>query len=59
MSDISIPWASAAARDRVQQIQAASEPGTAEDLERASRAARAHIDAMDVSGLVLTPAPTP
>ena len=53
MSDISIPWASAAARDRVQQIQAASEPGTAEDLERASRAVRAHIEAMDANGLVL------
>jgi glycine hydroxymethyltransferase len=53
MSDISIPWASEAARERVQQIQAASEPGTAEDLERASRAVQAHIEAMDDNGLVL------
>ena len=53
MSDISIPWASAAARERVQQIQTASEPGTAADLARACRAVHAHIDAMDTNGLVL------
>ena len=51
-ADISVPWASEAVRERVQQIQAGSEPGTAEDLERA-RAARAHIEAMDANGLVL------
>ena len=52
-ADISLPWASEAVRDRVQQIQAASEPGTAEDLERASRAVQTHIEAMDANGLVL------
>ena len=53
MSDISIPWATGAARERVLQIQAGSEPGTADDLERAARAVQAHVDAMDASGLVL------
>ena len=52
-ADISVPWASEAVRERVQQIQAATEPGTAEDLERASRAVQAHIEAMDANGLVL------
>lgn len=51
--DISIPWASEATRERIQQIQAASVPGTAEDLARASRAVEAHIEAMDVNGMVL------
>ncbi len=53
MSDISIPWASDAAQRRVREIQAGSEPGTAADLERASRAVDAHIRAMDGQGLVL------
>lgn len=51
--DISIPWASDAAQQRVRTIQAASEPGTPADLERASRAVDSHIRAMDGDGLVL------
>jgi glycine hydroxymethyltransferase len=51
--DISIPWASNAAQRRVQEIQATSELGTPADLERASRAVDAHIQAMDADGLVL------
>ena len=51
--DISIPWASDAAQRRVQEIQAASEPGTPADLERASRAVASHVRAMDDDGLVL------
>jgi glycine hydroxymethyltransferase len=50
---IAIPWASDAAQDRVLQIQAASEPGTAQDLERAHRAVLAHVRRMDGCGLVL------
>jgi glycine hydroxymethyltransferase len=53
MSDISIPWASQRAQARVRQIQAGSEPGTAADAERVTRAVRAHVRAMDEEGLVL------
>jgi glycine hydroxymethyltransferase len=51
--DISIPWATDAAQERVTQIQAGSEPGTAADLERAHRAVLAHRRRMDGCGLVL------
>lgn len=51
--DISIPWASDAAQERVLQIQASSEPGTRADLERAQRAVHAHVRKMDGCGLVL------
>ena len=51
--DISIPWASEAAQERVLQIQAASVPGTPADLERAQRAVLTHVRRMDRDGLVL------
>jgi glycine hydroxymethyltransferase len=53
VSGISIPWATDAARERVRQIQAGSEPGTPEDLARAARAVRDHAESMDETGLVL------
>jgi len=52
-ADISIPWASGAAQERVAQIQAATEPGTPADLERALRAVLTHVRTMDDEGLVL------
>ena len=52
-ADISIPWASGAAQERVAQIQAASDVGTPADLERALRAVLTHVRRMDDDGLVL------
>ena len=52
-ADISIPWASGAAQERVAQIQAASDPGTPADLDRALRAVLTHVRRMDDEGLVL------
>ena len=52
-ADIAIPWASGAAQERVAQIQAATEPGTPADLERALRAVLTHVRTMDDEGLVL------
>ena len=51
--DITIPWASLPAQDRVNAIQAGSEPGTLADGERARQAVQAHIQAMDRDGLML------
>jgi glycine hydroxymethyltransferase len=52
-ADISIPWASGAAQERVRQIQDGSEPGTPDDLTRAHQAVLRHIRRMDGEGLVL------
>ena len=52
-ADISVPWASGAAQERVAQIQAASDPGSPADLERALRAVLTHNRRMDDEGLVL------
>ena len=52
-SSISIPWASDRAQRRVRELQAGTEPGTTEDLDRAFAAVQAHEREMDELGLVL------
>ena len=52
-ADVTIPWASGAAQERVRRIQCESEPGTPDDLARAHRAVLRHVRRMDGEGLVL------